>query len=315
MTRKIIWLNVAPSDHHQAGAGEQEGDPGVLGEPPGDRRGYHRGQAVAHRGHHDDQGEVAERRVAVAAGVEVVPVQQDRHEERDPEQDAVAANGPDGGRRARPPGQVTHAGGEPGRNVPQGTRQWLRRRFPGRARDRAGRAAWRPRQPGQEVAAPAATITITAALPWPPPSSRRRPTPAMPGDGGHDPADRRGHRVGHDELVIAHDVRQGRRQRGEKEAVHAQRRQRADVQRHAQFARSDQQGGDRHEGRPDERRDEQDLPPGPAVDEDPGERPDERIRQIKDGEGLRRRRRVRVGRRGEEHVGAEPGRVEAVASL
>jgi len=72
------------------------------------------------------------------------------------------------------------------------------------------------------------------------------------GHGRHDPADGRGDRIGHDQLVIGYNVRQGRRQRRQEETVHAQRGQRADIQRHTQFADADQQGGDRDQHRADE---------------------------------------------------------------
>src|ERR1700685_3931871 len=49
------------------------------------------GQPVTDSGRDHQQGEVAERRVAVAAPVEVVAVEQDRHQQQDPVEEAVAA--------------------------------------------------------------------------------------------------------------------------------------------------------------------------------------------------------------------------------
>ena len=225
-------------DRRHAGAGEQQGDPGLLGEPPGDRRGDDGREPVAHGGHDDHQGEVAESRVPVAGRVEVVPVQQDRHEERDPVQDAVPADRPDGGRRAPAAGEVGHSLGETVDAPPAVPATAVPVRGPPRGPVPAGRAAWWPpsARPAGSTLPP--TSTITAALPWPPPSSRRRPTRDDARDRRHDAADRRGHGVRHHELVVGHDVRQGRGQRGQEEPVDAERGQRAHVQRHTELRRT-----------------------------------------------------------------------------
>ena len=102
---------------------------------------------------------------------------------------------------------------------------------------------------------------------------------------------------------------------GQEEPVHAQNQEYRHVQRRPPVAQRHERRGQRHEHRPEQGRPDQDLAPGPAVDEDPGERPDQRVRQVEDGEGRRPRRRARERGRVEEHVGADAGRDDAVTGL
>ena len=193
--------------------------------------------------------------------------------------------------------------------------QPARRRLPGLAhraeqvaahgrRDQAGRhVAAAPDQHGD--AAPRSVLPVATF----------RPRATIAAQRGHDAAGGGRDRVGHDQLVLGYHVRQRRRQRGQEEPVHAQHEQDRDVQRGAAAARRHQRRGQHHEGRPDQRRPDQDLAPGPAVDEHPGERPDQRVRQVQGGEGRRAGRRAGERRGVEEHVRADPGGDDAVTGL
>ena len=161
-----------------------------------------------------------------ARGVEVVPVQQDHHQEQRPEQEAVAAGHGERRRRPAPPDDIPRARGQPGRDASQLAGQPPRRRLAGRThrpeqvaphggRDQAGRhVAGAPGQQGERGAA----LGVAGA------DVQAQGDQAA--DGRHDPAGGRRHRVRHHQLVPGDHVRQRRRQRGQEEPVHAEDEQR-----------------------------------------------------------------------------------------
>ena len=312
--RGLVERLAQRADHHRR-AGQQQRDPGGLAHPLGDLRGDQCGAGVAHRRDDDQHKEVAERGVGAGRPVEVVAVEQDRHQEQDPVQEAVAAGGAQrGGRPAAPrdiPGPGHQAGQHTGQLAAQPARLRLARAVDGPEQigghgpgDQAGQhVAQPPDQQGDGRAALAAAGEHVHA------------EADDPADRGHDPARGRGHRVGHHQLVPGHHVRQRGRQRGQEEPVDPEHQQDADVQRYPELARGHQPGGERHEQRAQQRGPDQDLAARPAVDEHPGERADQRVGQVQHGE--RGRGRGRVGERGvvEEHVRAEAGGEHPVAGL
>ena len=141
---------------------------------------------------------------------------------------------------------------------------------------------------------------------------------AEPEHGADEPADRaQGGRDGvrHHQLVLADDVRGARRDGGQEEPVHREHRQGADVERDAGLPGQHHEPGGGHHGRADQRAVDDDLPPRPAVDEDAGERADQRVREVEDGERVHRGGRVGEALRAEERVGGEPGIEHAVPGL
>jgi hypothetical protein len=105
-----------------------------------------------------------------------------------------------------------------------------------------------------------------------------------PADEADDRAGCGGDSVGHDQLVVPDDVRGARRDRAEEKPVHAEDRQGADVERHAGLAAEHHDPGDGDHRGPDQRAVDDDLPSRPTVDEHPGERPDQRVGDVQDGE-------------------------------
>ena len=97
---------LAQREGHHGARGEQQRDPGGLGQPPGHRRGDQRRAGVADPGQDHQRAEVALGH-ADARPVEVVPVEQDRHQEQRPEQEAEAAGRAERRRRAAPPERRT----------------------------------------------------------------------------------------------------------------------------------------------------------------------------------------------------------------
>ena len=252
---------------------------------------------------------------AHARPVEVVPVQQDRHQEQRPEQEAEAAGDPERRRGTALPDYVPGAVSQPGRDGGDFAAQPRRPRLPGRPR-RAEQAA---RHRGRDKA----RRDVTTA---PDDQGDRRTALGVAGDhvepqgndaayGRHDAADGRRYGVRHDQLVLRHHVRQRGGKRRQEEPVHAEDEQDRHVERHAPVAQGHEYRGRHDENRAQQRRPDQDLAPRPAVDEDPGERADQRVRQVEDREGPRARRRARERRRVEEHVRPDPGGDDAVAGL
>ncbi len=112
-----------------------------------------------------------------------------------------------------------------------------------------------------------------------------------------------------------HYVRQRHRERGQEEPVHGQDEEHRRVQQRPPVAQRHGRRRQHHEHRPEHGRPDQDLTPRPAVDENPGERADQRVRQVEDREGRRPRRGAGERGRVEEHVGADAGRDDAVTGL
>ena len=110
-------------------------------------------------------------------------------------------------------------------------------------------------------------------------------------------------------------MRQRRRQRGQEEPVDAEYQQHRHVERHPAVAQGHEYRSRRHERGPEQGRPDQDLAPRPAVDEYPGERADQRVRQVKDREGSRASRGARERGGVEEHVRPDPGGDDTVAGL
>ena len=191
---------LAQHEGHHGARDEQQRDPGGLGQPPGHRRGHQGGAGVADPGEDHERPEVALGH-ADARPVEVVPVEQDRHQEQRPEQEAEAAGHAERRRRAAPPDDVPGAVGQPGRD--------------------RGQLAAQPPAPGARVPARRAEPVaghggrdqarrhVTAA-----PGQQRDRGTALGVAGGHvepqgddtaddrrDAADGRRYRVGHHQLV------------------------------------------------------------------------------------------------------------------
>src|SRR5690606_3413282 len=103
-------------------------------------------------------------------------------------------------------------------------------------------------------------------------------------DGRHRP-ERGGQRVGDEQLVARDDAWEAGGQRGEEEPVDAERDEREHVDRGGHPARADEDGEHEREDDPDGVAEEQHLSAAPAVEERPGERPDDREGQEEDGEG------------------------------
>ena len=129
--------------HHRARR-EHQRDPGGLGQPPGGRRGDQRRAGVADPGQDDQQPEAAFGH-ADAGPVEVVAVEQHRHQEQRPEEQAEATGGTERRRRTAPPDDVADAVGQPGRDRGELAEQRRARRRcplsavrPGRAEPVAG---------------------------------------------------------------------------------------------------------------------------------------------------------------------------------
>jgi hypothetical protein len=258
---------------------------------------------------------VPERRVPAVALVEVVAVEQDRHQQQDPVQEAVAGRRGQRGGRAAPGRQVPRPAGQAAQHARQFGAQMARR-------DQA-RLVVRPQQvprdahghqPGAAIAESAdqqraGRADLAAA---------RDQVHADSGDSadkGHDCPRGGRDRVRHDELVRADDVRQRRGQRRQEEPVNPQHQQGADIERQTQRPQRDERRGQHDEAEPQQRRPDQDLPPRPAVDEHPGERPHQGVGQVQDGKSHGGGRRVGEARRVEEHVGAEAGVEDPVARL
>ena len=245
--------------------------------------------------------------------VEVVPVQDDRHQEQRPEQEAEPARGRQRGARAALAQHVTDAGHQPGGDFFQVSEE------PGAVPARRVRAELvlahgHRDQARREVTAPAEE-NGDGGTPLGIPGERVEAEGEDAAGRTHDPANGRGHRVGHDQRLLRYHVRQRGTQRGEEEPVHGEYREHAYVQGHTLVARHHQRGGQRDEHGADQRRPDQDLPSRPAVDEYAGERADQGVRQVQHRErgGARRG----AGKRGgiEEHVRADPRGDDSVACL
>jgi hypothetical protein len=258
---------------------------------------------------------VAERGVGTGGPEEVVAVEQDRREQQDPVDRPLAAGRAKRGRHRpplpdvlraahEPPGHDREVGQQPAASLSLG--QWGRPEqvtahgHTDGARDQVASAAG---QQGHR----------RPALPAPGDEMNREPGQAA--EERDDRAGRRRNRVRHDQRVLAHHVREGCGQRGQEEPVDAQDHQHADVQGYPEPARGHQVSGQGHEGGPQHGRPDQDLPSRPAVDEYAGEGPDQRVRQIQDGEGGRSGTGVGKAGRVEEHVRAEAGGKHAIAGL
>jgi hypothetical protein len=123
---------------------------------------------------------------------------------------------------------------------------------------------------------------------------RRRCFPHQKADAGaghgRNRSARREDGVGHDQLVSRDDVWYRSAQPGQDEAVHRQHDERRCEERRAGSAVGDQRGDHHRQTSPEQVGDEQHLTTPPSVEQDTGERTDQRIRQQEDGEGLRCRR-------------------------
>ena len=247
--------------------------------------------------------------------VEIIPVQQNHHQEQRPEQEAVAAGHAECPRRTAAPDDVAGARHQPVHDRRQLAEQPLGRRLPGLAhrteqvtphggRDQAGRhitpAPGEQRDGGAPLGVAGGHVQAQGD---------------QAADDRHDAAGGRRHRVRHHQFVLGDHMRQRRRQRGQEEPVHAQHQQDRDVERRAVAARGHQRRRQHHEGRPEQGRPDQDLAPRPPVDKHAGERPDQRVRHVKGRECGGPGGRVRERRGIEEHVRADPGGDDAVAGL
>ncbi len=299
---------------HHGARREQQRDPGRFGHSPGHRRGKQRGAAVADRRHRDEDRDVALGH-GDARPVEVVPVEQDRHQEQAPVQKPVAAGSTECRGRVPPPQDIPRARRQPGRDRGKLAEQpRLRRlaRFPLRAKqilahgrgDQACRqvTAARDKQGDRGAALGVAGGRVQAQG-------------DDAADGSREAAEGRRHRVRHHELVFGDHVRQRRRKRRQEEPVHAENQQDGEVERRSVTAGRHDRRRQHHEDRTEQRRPDQDLASRPPVDEDPGKRPDHRVRQVQDRERRRPGRRARKGRRVEEHIGTDPGGEDPVAGL
>ena len=258
---------------------------------------------------------MTERGVAVARRVEVVPVQQDRHYEQDPVKEPEAGDRAERiGRRTALP-EMARAGGQAAAHCRKlfgypasASPRWITLRAEQVAPHSRGG------QPGEQVTGAAdkqGRGRANVAAPG-------RQMDAEAGDAADETDDRAGgggDRVRHHELVLRDDVRQPGGQRGEEEPIDPEHRESANVEREPEVARGNEECGENDEYRPDQRGPHQDLAPGPAIDEDPRERADQRVRQVKDGECLRRGGRVRETLRGEERVSGETRVEHAVTGL
>ena len=237
---------------------------------------------------------MTERLVGSLGSVEVVPVQQDGHQEQDSVEEPVrAGSGERRGWPARGPGCTSAPAASPASTAASSDRMVC-------ARARQG--AWLgPSRSRGMVALTAPAISITTA-----PSQQGRRVLALAAvqrlmyseagqsaDGGHDAAGRGRYGVRDHQLVLGDYMRQRRGQRGQEEPVHAEHREHADIQRDAELAGRDQPGGDDDEDRPEQGGADQDLAPGPPVNEDSGKRADQRVRQVQHRERGRSRGRVR----------------------
>ncbi|HEY9337219.1 MAG TPA: hypothetical protein VIQ79_22455, partial [Kribbella sp.] len=86
-------------------------------------------------------------------------------------------------------------------------------------------------------------------------------------------------RVRHHELVGVDHVRQTRGQPGQQEAVHPEGQQHGQVERESSVADGNNRADHQDQRRPGQVRPEEDLPPGPPVEEYPGERAEHGVRQ------------------------------------
>ncbi len=136
-------------------------------------------------------------------------------------------------------------------------------------------------------------------------------------DAGHrcrSPAGRE-HRVGHDQLVPGNDVRKRRAQAGQDETVGRQHGQRRREQRRARPPPATRPATSTTSAARTTLATQQHLPTSPPVQHHARERPDQRVRQQQDREGLRRRRRRGVALGREEHVRRHRDLEDAVAEL
>jgi len=258
---------------------------------------------------------VAERGVGAGGPEEVVAVEQDRRQQQDPVDRPLATGRAERGRHRPPLPDVLRAADEPpGHDGEVGQQPAAPLSLGQRGRPEQVAAHGHADGARDQVACPAGQQGHRRpALPAPGDEMNREPGQAA--EERDDRAGRRRHRVRHHQRVLAHYVREGGGQRGQEEPVDAQDRQHAYVQGYPEPARGHQVSGQGHEGGPQHGRPDQDLPSRPAVDEHAGERPDQRVWQVQDGEGGRGGTGVGEAGRVEEHVRAEAGREHAVAGL
>ena len=246
----------------------------------------------------DRDREPVEGRVGLARAVEVVAVEQDQ---RRPSRCRRRTGARRSRSARRPPAGVDR--GAAARRRARGPRAGPPRARPGAPWSRSGPSRSRGMRSASEPATPYSTAAITstptslssverAAEPIRAPVPTPRPIRNASVPGG------RGERVGGDQVVGVHHVRQRRGQPGEQEAVD---REAARISAEQQPARatsactatastSDQP--DAHEVRPG-----QHLPARPAVEQHADERPEHAERQQHDGQRARRSRRVRAAAR------------------
>ena len=227
---------------------------------------------------------------------EVVPVEQQDRDRRDPVEEPVRADR--GQRRGdlAPLGHVPGTGDQPAGDVAHG--------LPARAPHVVRPELVRPEPAGQERRRAVAedrgqrdqrvpAVAVADDLP----QQHRDPE----ADRGRDRAAGRAQRVAGDQLLRLDDVRLGGRLRGQEEPVDRGDQQRGRVERHALDPGRDLDRDDADQQAAQHVGPEQHPLPPPAVQQHAGERPDERVRQQQHGERAGDLGRVAGALRAEQH--------------